>query len=811
MKNQNSGNKMQSSDLRAKLAPVCFATLVALGMVHSASAAITADASASSQPGINAGANGATVVDINKASSEGVSHNIYSQFNVDKNGMVLNNSAVDVNSQLAGKIDANSNLAGKSATVILNEVRSADPSQLNGMVEVAGQSAKVIIANPSGITCDGCGFINADRATLTTGTANVNSIGKLTSIDVTRGDVVITGAGMDVNNSSKPGYTDIIARSVKLNAKLQANNLNVITGANRVTPQGNVQAIAGTGAAPTLAVDASALGSMYAGKISMVGTEQGVGVRIDGGDLTAKDSLALNLNGKLENLGGHIESGKDGAITVNTLSNARGGTITGDALNIRANDQLINDAATLHARSGLNISAGAVENKNGGVLRSDKQLNLYVNEGGLTQQNARIESVGDISINSIGKISNVDSTMIADMGSAYLSSYSDVDNLNSTISAGRGVSIDAVDHAVTNTGTIKAKSHSYINAASVINRNGNIKTESGSLNINAQDLIDNRNGVINNADSTFMYNPYSNSGTNLSAKTIDNRGGEIAGQGNVTVATYSDQTSSGEGINNDDGVISAGGELGVYGNALSNSGVIRSEGYLAMNISESFNNAGEIKTSGRLKLEQQPGGWGVNTASGVNSGVISGGDVFIATSGAFTNEGEINTGRLNWAGNTVTNKGKITSQTDIMMSGATIDNQSNAVIASEGNVAINANSVINAKDAKITGQNVNIQAAHIDNQGYITPTSNNDNGGGDNTGGNGGNNGNDNGGNNDGGSGNSAPGSVTSVTYKGKTYSVGQVVNGQTILELSVYPNGDILVTSRGENNNYHTSVYPAA
>lgn len=52
------------------------------------------------------------------------------------------------------------------------------------MIEVAGQSAQVIIANPSGITCDGCGFINTNHASLTTGTATFDDNNKLTGLDV---------------------------------------------------------------------------------------------------------------------------------------------------------------------------------------------------------------------------------------------------------------------------------------------------------------------------------------------------------------------------------------------------------------------------------------------------------------------------------------------------------------------------------------------------------------------------------------------------------------------------------------------------
>ncbi len=144
-----------------------------------------------------------------------------------------------------------------------------------------------------GITCDGCGFINTNHATLTTGTANFDDAGKLIGFDVQKGQVTITGAGMDVNNSGKPLMTDIYARSVKVNAKLQANNLNIITGANRINTNGTVkETLEGIRCCACGSVlDVSSLGSMYAGKITMVGTDTGVGVRLDHADITAQDGF----------------------------------------------------------------------------------------------------------------------------------------------------------------------------------------------------------------------------------------------------------------------------------------------------------------------------------------------------------------------------------------------------------------------------------------------------------------------------------------------------------------------------------------
>lgn len=160
--------------------------------------------------------------------------------------------------------------------MILNEVNSSNPSQLRGYVEVAGDRAQVVIANPAGVTCDGCGFVNATRATLTTGTAILGS-GGLEGYRVQGGSVVIEGNGLDGTRSD---YTEIIARSVQINAGIWAQGLTVATGNGQFDNSNAMVApvTAGT-SAPSFAIDVSHLGGMYAGKIALIGTEAGVGVR----------------------------------------------------------------------------------------------------------------------------------------------------------------------------------------------------------------------------------------------------------------------------------------------------------------------------------------------------------------------------------------------------------------------------------------------------------------------------------------------------------------------------------------------------
>ncbi|WP_159567767.1 filamentous hemagglutinin N-terminal domain-containing protein, partial [Budvicia diplopodorum] len=276
-----SGTGHTLSQLIAGISPLTLFTSLALGLMTislPASADIVADhaAPANQQPTVINSGNGTPQVNIQTPSAGGVSRNTYSQFDVDQRGVILNNANAPATTQLGGYVAANPWLAQGEAKIILNEVNSRDPSKLNGYIEVAGKKAQVVIANPSGITCDGCGFINANRATLTTGTPVVNN-GNLDGYTVTQGKIVVQGRGLDSNQQD---YTDLIARSVDVNAGIWAKELTVVAGKNRVSADTTQIEKLGKNDAdsPQFAVDVAALGGMYANSIRLIGTEDGVGV-----------------------------------------------------------------------------------------------------------------------------------------------------------------------------------------------------------------------------------------------------------------------------------------------------------------------------------------------------------------------------------------------------------------------------------------------------------------------------------------------------------------------------------------------------
>ena len=264
-------------------------SLVSLSMVLPAHAQITTDKSApkNQQAVILKTNTGAPLVNIQTPNARGLSHNRYTQFDVDNKGAVLNN-------------DRNNNpfLVKGGAQLILNEVRGA-ASKLNGIVTVGGQKADVIIANPNGITVNGGGFKNVGRGILTTGTPQIGKDGALTGFDVRQGTLTVGAAGW--NDKGGADYTEVLARAVALQGKLQGKNLAVSTGPQKVDyASGEISAGTAAGAKPTIALDTAALGGMYADSITLIANEKGVGVK-NAGTLEAAKRLIVTSSGRIEN------------------------------------------------------------------------------------------------------------------------------------------------------------------------------------------------------------------------------------------------------------------------------------------------------------------------------------------------------------------------------------------------------------------------------------------------------------------------------------------------------------------------------
>ncbi len=259
-------------------------------------------ASGATRTTVSSAGNGVPVVNIAAPSASGLSHNTFTAYNVGSNGIILNNGNSSEShrlSQLGGYVAANANLgSGAQASVILNEVTSNNRSTLAGYTEVLGGTASVIIANPFGITCAGCGFINTSRASLVTGAADISG-GVLNGFNVRGGDILIAGSGL---NASAQQMLDLVSRKITVDGQVNANTLNLVAGSNHWNhTTGATTAIASDGTpAPSWAIDSTALGGMYAGRIALKSTEEGTGVRMLGNAAATADDFSINSAGKIE-------------------------------------------------------------------------------------------------------------------------------------------------------------------------------------------------------------------------------------------------------------------------------------------------------------------------------------------------------------------------------------------------------------------------------------------------------------------------------------------------------------------------------
>lgn len=401
-------------------------------------------ANAANRPVIGVGQNsqGQNVPVVNiQTPTNGVSHNIYKQMDVLPEGVVLNNSRTGANSALVGTVGANPFLAQGEARIILNEVNSNVATRFEGNLEVAGQRADVIIANPAGINIQGGGFINANKAILTTGKPQLNTDGSIQQFIVDQGKITVSaksGSSLGLGgNNNNADYVDLYARALELNAQLYANkDIQAITGANNISA--DLQQLSnrtGTGTTPTLAIDVKNLGGMYANNIYLLGNEKGLGVS-NAGTIRAINNLVVTSAGKIEHTGSlESTSNTQGLVSLQTTQTGDNGNINSSGsissksmlsidaanhLNITGNQVIVNQGVVspllLSAKGDINVSnAAKIKNFNSGgdIYLDAKNINLA--------ENTDIGSNGQTNLNSSGKIDAKKGSKITSISNLNLS------------------------------------------------------------------------------------------------------------------------------------------------------------------------------------------------------------------------------------------------------------------------------------------------------------------------------------------------------------------------------------------------------
>ncbi len=568
--------------------------------------------------------NSVPVVDIAYPNAQGLSHNKFLQYNVGEQGLILNNANTQFGvTALGGVTMGNPNLQfGNSASVILNEVTSTNPSDLRGWTEVNGQRAAVILSNPNGISVNGAGFLNANRVTLTTGNPIITN-GRVSGFLVNKGKIHIQDGGVDARNADA---FDIISRSAEIAGAVAGNEINVIAGRNEVDYVTNKVTYRGPdGDEPAVAIDSSALGGMYGKKIKVIATDKGVGVNMRGTNSASAGGLFAKAAGKLR---------------VNRVRATK-------KVTLQSTESAVETEGSVHAGELLEIQA---------------KTNVKVGNGSIAsgQQGTSIQADGNVSVESnaaVGAGTNELGQFAGAAASANIQAGGTVEN-QGTIATSQNLAV--VSAGTINWGRMSAAQDANLQAPSIqlndqssLEAGRDLALNTATLN-SAGEIRVGRNAALTTATSTFA--------TTASTQV----------QGNLQAQASSAFTANSETLVGQNFTLTA--PTATFG-AFSSTETI---GNFAVTASNRLDANGEIRTGGATTISaptfsQLAGGEllsaGAITLSNSLDSLIAGN---VATDGAFT--------WTNPAKKTIT--GSLGSQGNLTLSGGAIDVGSTATVQS---------------------------------------------------------------------------------------------------------------------------------
>ncbi|WP_254208568.1 filamentous hemagglutinin N-terminal domain-containing protein [Burkholderia multivorans] len=449
----------------AGLLPHC---VVAAGIVPDGGSATT----------VSIAPNGRQLVNLAPAVA-GVSSNTYSSFNVTTAGATLNNTGIN-------------------ARTIVNQVTSTNRSLIEGEIAVAGPRANVVLANPNGITVNGGSFVNTGHVALSTGTVSFNDlqiapgvIQRNVVLDTSTGTIVVGPGGL----AGALIGLDLIAKNIVVDGPIDNTfssataGVRLLAGRSRVelntglSPSDNANdwlsrsATTDPDTASSYAIDITAAGSLTSGRVQLIVTDRGPGVRSAGAMNASLGDFTLTSNGNVEMSHAKIDVARDldvssqGGITLtDTEVKANGGhasvsaadaiALTGSSVMAYSSVKLNGAGIALNPDEAMTGSTVA-SSQSGVVLKSAADI---VNVGSLVQGQTAIasdaDSAGAVTLNAAGRILNQSlpqtrlGILFGVQGDVSLTAGADIVNQNARILSNRSISIDAggdlqniVDHS----------------------------------------------------------------------------------------------------------------------------------------------------------------------------------------------------------------------------------------------------------------------------------------------------------------------------------------------------------------------------
>lgn len=602
----------------------------------------------------------------------GVSNNTYSSFNVSKAGADLNN-------------------VGINARTIVNQVTSTNPSLIQGNINVLGPRANVILANPNGVTIDGGSFTNTGHVVLSTGQVSFSDLTLAPGVmqrnvvlTTDRGTITIGPGGL----SGTLVNLDLIAKQLSINGPVtndftsSTSGIRAIAGDSKTTydtsfsPSDNGHDwLIGTSSPGTksnaVAVDITAAGGLTAGRVQLIVTDQGAGVRSLGKIYANAGDVVVAANGDITVADGSLKAERDIVLTTPGAVSLTGAQVTAannatiQAGNIALSDDTIGQT-TLTAGNTVSLtSSGAITNTGsliqagttasdgtttggdviltaaGDITNSSSANNLGIifaangqtkltAGGNIINDNARILSNGAVSLNAAGDVRNIidhtggtnggQPTAYTDRGGSFLFFTHTTSGFN--VDYGTVSNPDQLAYIAAVHGPVTITSRNFTNAGGIVQSN------EGDVNIAAQNNFTNAAvftgqasytrscWIFCHADASSNVTPYGGTiqaGGNIGIKAgavARNVGGNVFATGNIKVdapVTYAQGVTGYSAINQHRGFKAFFGSTWAQ--------------IIAMDIGGGFTANGSVTLTGDGMIDggSFSGGKGVTAAGGITT------------------------------------------------------------------------------------------------------------------------------------------------------------------------------------------------
>lgn len=701
---------------------VAFLLLVSMNM-NIFAANLVLDPNSQHNTKLDTSANGTPIINISTPNNRGVSINEFLEYNVGHEGQVLNNADNLGRSHLAGLINANPNLGpNQAANLILLQVNGANRSQIEGYIEALSRDkVNVVLSNENGIYLNGAGTINIRNFIPTTGRVKLKD-GDVVGIDVEKGRVVIGANGFDATNTD---YVNIIAKALEMQGNLVGNKVDVTLGENFVDNSG---AVTSKGGINSVAIDASNLGSMYAGQVRIISTDKGAGVNSRALIYSKDEKLEITADGKI-----NVAKIKGNGIEIKGSDYSQSEIASSDKdINITANTVKL--AGQTQANGNINLNAD-VENDSEIFANGNLKTKDLTNSGKI-QVSKTIQISGKL--NNSGSVASVNKvTVTKDVKNTGEISTNDDFTAKNIVSSGKVSGKNIQVDNVSNNGKIIAASNfkaKKVKNTKEIAAVGKISTDdletSGDVRSNGKITVNGNlenSGNVETGSDIAVSKDIKNSGKVLANGNLSGKNAENSGEVQAENISTDNVKNSGK-INTKDfksknvtntGKVLASGKISA--DNVDNSGKILTNGRLT---AKNVKNSGKIASGDKISSKRLENSGTVTTNSDIsatdslvnhNGGNIEGKNVEVKGF-ELRNAGKISAGNVKAKVNESTNSGQIHSSRDVDLDTQKLTNTGEILAVNDVNSA-NADVINNGKIA--SNNKILLDNSKITNTGEI--------------------------------------------------------------------------------------------